>query len=370
MVMESSPCASEGQECTLLDSGLPVRCGLLERLPMWAICIPLVVQWLALAIRYRSLTLPSAANPAITAGGLVGDGKIEYFRSMGAIARQATAAHCAVSTAVPPSISDVRVAMADAGLSFPVIAKPDLGRCGYGVQLLRDEAALGDYLRDFPGDETVVLQHYLPDEGEAGIFYARDPGATEGCIIGIALRYFPRVIGDGHRSLAMLIAADPRLARLTAANGHSFRLSLAKVPIAGEMVRLAIIGSTRVGSVYRDGGIHITAQLTAAINRIAGDMLDFHFGRFDVRFTDLTALRMGEGFTIIEVNGASSEAINAWDPTIGVIAGFRLIFAKQRILFAIGDEQRRRGIRPTSVLELARLHCHQQHLIAAYPPSN
>ena len=59
MVMESSPCAADMQECTLQDGGLPVRCGLLERLPMWAICVPLVVQWLALAIRYCSLTLPS-----------------------------------------------------------------------------------------------------------------------------------------------------------------------------------------------------------------------------------------------------------------------------------------------------------------------
>ena len=349
---------------------MPVRCGILERLPTWVICIPLVAQWLVLAIRYRSLTLPSAANPTITAGGLVGEGKLEYFRSMGCIARHATAVHCAISTARLPSISDARRAMAKAGLTFPVIAKPDLGRCGYGVQLLSDETALREYLGHFPRGETVVLQHYVADEGEAGIFYARDPGAAQGRIIGIALRHFPRVLGDGHRNLASLINADPRAARLKLAIGHSSRLSPAAVPGAGETVRLATIGSTRVGGLYRDGGNHITPQLTAAIDAIACDMQDFHCGRFDVRFTDLAALRMGEGFTIIEVNGAGSEAINAWDPAIGVVAGFRLIFAKQRILFAIGDAQRRRGVRPIGVLALARLHCRQQRLIAAYPPSN
>lgn len=368
--MESSPCVSDVHAWSPHDSVTSAPCGTLERLPTWVICIPLVVQWLILAIRYRSLTLPSAANPAITAGGLVGEGKLEYFHTMGDVARRATAAHCAISTATPPSISHVMHAMTEAGLSFPVIAKPDLGRCGYGVQLLTDEAALHAYFQDFPVGETVVLQHYLPDEGEAGIFYVRDPVSETGRIIGIALRSYPRVIGDGHQSLAALIDADPRAARLTSTHEHALQHSLSMVPDAGETVRLATIGSTRVGGLYRDGGIHITSQLSAAIDAIARDMHDFHCGRFDVRFTDLTALRMGEGFTIIEVNGAGSEAIHAWDPKVGVIAGFRMIFAKQRLLFAIGDAQRRRGVRPVGVIALARLHFRQQRLIKAYPPSN
>lgn len=378
--MDSSPCFADmqfvdvmpvdGKRQFLSEKEFSVRCGMLERLPMWLICIPLVLQWLLLAIRYRSLTLPSSANPAITAGGLVGEGKLEYFRSMGKVARRATATYCAVTTAHNPAISDILLAMNQAGLSFPVIAKPDLGRCGYGVQLLPDEISLRDYLRDFPRGETIVLQRYLPDEGEAGIFYARDPGAAQGRIIGLALRHFPRVIGDGRRNLEQLIADDPRAARLTAACRHSLPISLMAVPTAGETVRLATIGSTRVGGLYRDGGIHMTPQLSAGIDAIARDMRDFHCGRFDVRFTDLAALRRGQGFTIIEVNGAGSEAINAWDPAIGVIAGFRLIFAKQRILFAIGDAQRRRGIRPIGLLALVRLHFRQQGLIAAYPPSN
>lgn len=373
--METSPCLTDMhfvdvKRQSLPVNDIPIRCGMLERLPTWLICIPLVMQWLILAIRYHSLTLPSSANPAITAGGLVGEGKLEYFRSMGMIAQSATASYCAISTVNNPSIGDILTTMGTAGLSFPVIAKPDLGRCGYGVQLLLDETSLRNYLGDFPRGETIVLQRYLPDEGEAGIFYARDPGAEQGRIIGIALRHYPRVIGDGHRSLAQLISDDPRTSRLTAAMHDSLQKSLMNVPSAGVTVRLATIGSTRVGGLYRDGGEHLTPQLNAGIDAIARDMLDFHCGRFDVRFTDLAALRMGQGFTIIEVNGAGSEAINAWDPAIGVIAGFRMIFAKQRILFAIGDVQRQRGIRPIGILPLVRLHFRQQGLIAQYPPSN
>jgi len=190
------------------------ECSLLERMPKWLICVPLVVQWLWLSLRHGSATVPSAANPRITSGGLVGEGKLEYFRGMGPLARSVTAAHCAVFNDGSATEAALRRAMHRSGLAFPVIAKPDLGLCGYGVRLLPDMAALNAYLAAFPNGETALLQRYLPQEGEAGIFYARDPASGEGRIIGLALRYFPRVTGDGRSTVAELVAADPRARRL------------------------------------------------------------------------------------------------------------------------------------------------------------
>jgi hypothetical protein len=346
------------------------RCSVLERMPKWLICVPLTVQWLWLALRYRSATLPSAANPAITSGGLIGEGKLEYFSGMGPVARAVTAAYCAVSTHRPLPEAELQKMLDGAGLSWPLIAKPDLGLCGYGVRLVPSMSELQAYLRAFPANEVVVLQRYLPAEGEAGIFYARDPESGQSRIIGLALRYFPRVTGDGKSSIATLIAADPRAARLLKSSSHEPRYDGAQVPASGEVVRLATIGSTRVGGLYRDGRACITAQLTQAIDDIARDMPAFHFGRFDVRFDCLQELSAGRGFTIMEVNGAGSEAIQAWDPGIGVFAGFRMIFEKQRILFSIGDAMRKKGVKPIGLLPLMRLNRRQQRLIAVYPPSN
>lgn len=342
----------------------------LERMPKWLICIPLTVQWLWLALRYRSLTLPTIANPAITAGGLVGEGKLEYFDGMGPLALSATAAYCAVSTHKSYTSAELRELMRSAGLSFPVIAKPDLGLCGYGVRLVANRAELSDYLLEFPVNEMVVLQQYLPHEGEAGIFYMRDPNADAGRIIGLALRYFPRVTGDGKSTIAELMAMEPRAQRLLTSPQHKPSYHPDRVPATGEVVRLATIGSTRVGGLYRDGRAHITPQLTRAIDAIARDMPSFHFGRFDVRFQSLNDLRAGQAFSIMEVNGAGSEAIQAWDPGVGVVAGFRMIFKKQRIVFAIGNAMRRRGFKPLDVLTLARLNQRQNWLIDRYPPSN
>ncbi len=344
--------------------------GTLERMPKWMICIPLACQWAWLALRYRSATLPSAANPAITAGGLVGEGKLEYFKDMGPLARARTARHCAIVAGTAPSAAVLQQAMAAAGLAFPVIAKPDLGLCGYGVRLVRDMAALQDYVDAFPAGETVVLQAYLPQAGEAGIFYARDPDSGTARLIGLALRYFPQVTGDGARSVAQLRAQDPRLRRLHGSTRHEAPVAGTQVPAAGEVVRLATIGSTRVGGLYRDGCAWITPQLLAAIDAVARDMPAFYCGRFDVRFDTLAELAAGRGFTIMEINGAGSEAIQAWDPDIGILRGLRMIFSKQRVLFAIGAAMRKRGVVPISILALARLNLRQQRLIALYPPSN
>ena len=344
-------------------------CGTLERLPKWLICIPLACQWLGLALRYRSATLPSSANPFITSGGLVGEGKLEYFRGMGPVAKAATAPFVAITSDGKVSAIQLGKRLLAAGIPFPVVAKPDLGLCGYGVRKLANMAALLEYAAAFPLGETVVVQPYLEQEGEAGIFYARDPITGAGRIIGLALRYFPRVTGDGRHSISELMAADPRAQRMESVK-HECCIDTATIPQAGQVIRLATIGSTRVGGIYRDGSRHITPALTAAIDAIARDMPSFHCGRFDVRFDSLRELGAGHRFVIMEINGAGSEAIQAWDPDIGLLHAFRIIFAKQRLLFAIGHAQRRKGAVPIGLLLLARLYRRQQRLIALYPPSN
>ena len=347
----------------------PIPLGALERLPTWAICIPLVVQWLGLSLRHSSLTLPSVANAGITAGGLVGEGKAEYFRAMGPVARAATATWCALRPGPGVDEATVDALLARHGLAFPLVAKPDLGMCGYGVRKLADHAALASYLTDFPRGQTVILQAYIADEGEAGIFYARRPGAAQGRLLGLALRSFPRVVGDGHRSVAELIAADPRVGRVERGR-HAPDYAREAVPAAGEVLRLSTIGSTRVGGLYQDGSSLITPALTAAVERLAQDIAGFHIGRLDVRFASVAGLSAGQGLTIMEVNGAGSEAIQAWDPALSLAAAFRIIFGKQRELFAIGAARRAGGAAPISAAALLRLFRLQRRLIGRYPASS
>ena len=341
--------------------------GNFERIPKWLNLFPMVAQWLWLGLQYGSLTLPSSVNPKITTGGMVGDGKLEYFNAMGAIARAATADFIAVTTEADPSSHRAGIQVAELG--FPVVAKPDLGWCGYGVRLLADWQEFEAYFNTYPPNETFLLQRYIPDEGEAGLFYVREPGAAKGRLIGVLLRQFPKVSGDGVRSVRELIAADIRLHRLIGTALHECRFDDAYIPARDESVRLALIGSTRVGGAYLDGTRFMTQQLSDRVDAIARDMGPFHVGRFDVRFDTLDSLGAGD-FTIMEVNGAGSEAVHAWDPKYTIRDVYRIVFAKQRLLFSIGDACRKAGHRPCGIAELARHFFRQQGLMGRYPRSN
>jgi hypothetical protein len=352
------------------ETGAESPRSVLERMPKWLICVPLAVQWAWLGLRYRSLTLPSAANPYITSGGLVGEGKLEYFEQLGPAGRAATAPYIGVRDIGTIAQRELAAMLEGAGIDFPVVAKPNLGLCGYGVRKLDTLAALREYAVLFPAGQSLVLQQYLAQEHEAGIFYVRDPRSGAGRLIGLALRYYPRVQGDGNSTLGELIRKDPRAGRMLRSPAHACPHDLDSVPAAGQIVRLATIGSTRVGGLYRDGAALITDALTFAIDKIAREMPEFHFGRFDVRFNSARDVQAGHGFSIMEVNGAGSEAIHAWDPGIGLVAGLRMVFAKQRLLFEIGAANRKRGARPIGLRELIRLNSGQNRLIDLYPPSN
>jgi len=356
---------------TATADGLPVQSlvGRLERLPKWLNLLPMVMQWAWLALLHRSITLPSCANPALTAGGLVGEGKMEYFALMGSHARAATASTVSVDIAGSGSWSEVEAAMARLGLGYPLVVKPDLGWCGFGVRRIDGREALVSYLAAYPVGERLVVQEWLGDPGEAGLFYLRQPGEPSGELIGVLLRHFPRVVGDGAHTVAQLMAADRRARRLGQDGASESCCDVSRVPICGEVVRIASVSSTRVGGGYEDGSQHITPELVSALDAIARDMTDFHAGRFDVKYIDIADLRAGR-FRIIEVNGAGSEAVHAWDPRFGLRQAYSIVFAKQRRLFAIGSEMRHRGHRPVGWLTLLRLWLHQRALIRRYPPSN
>jgi hypothetical protein len=266
--------------------------------------------------------------------------------------------------------------MKDKKLEFPVVAKPDIGWNGYGVRLIEDCNHLLHYISDFPHDEKIILQRPVPYDGEAGIFYVRIPGESNGKIYSITLRYFPFVKGDGKSTLRELIRNDQRT-KLRAdyyLGGKTEHVGFGEedldhVPSDGELVRLSFIGSLRVGGLYRNASHLITPELSDRFDRIAQSMPEFYFGRFDVRFESVERLMKGEGFNIIEINGAGAEAIQAWDPDVRLLSLYREFFKAYRLLFKIGNLNRARGFKPMTIGAFIRAIRHQNHLICQYPPA-
>ena len=337
----------------------------IEQLPKPLLCMPLLAQWFWLAARYGSLTLPSSVNPSIETGGMAGESKSACLQQIA----PAFSPYVASWQRVGPGSDSVECRRLG-GLDYPLIAKPDIGWCGFGVRRLEDDTELRAYAAAFPRHGAFIVQTMAPAPNEAGLFYIRQPGERKGRLMSVTLRHPPRVTGNGRCTVASLIAADPRLRRHAGFYAPSLGAAgLRRVPEAGEVVALTTIASLRAGARYEDASACITARLEAQVDRIARSMAQFHVGRFDVRFTSMAALRDGE-FSIIEVNGAGSEAIHLWDPATPLRTAFAGVFAKQRLLFQLGDRMRDMGHAPVGVAALARAWLRQQRLIARYPASH
>jgi len=349
-----------------------------ERLPNGLFYFPVGLRWMFLSVRYRSLTLPTVSNPNIETGGYWGESKSDVMHQVGEDQQKWVAEYVSmVRSDIAQSDFDAALALIEAkGLSFPIVVKPDVGWQGYGVRLIEDGNSLFQYISSFPCGEKLVLQRPILHDGEAGVFYVRIPGEKSGRIISLTLRYFPYVYGDGNSTLQELIQNNPR-SRLRSGfylGGKSEHMAFEKeylemIPAKDELVRLSFIGSIRVGGLYRDATNLITPEMVKRFDEIAQSMPEFYFGRFDIRFESTDLLQTGEGFSIIEINGAGSEAINAWDPEVPIMQLYRELFKTQSLLFKVSALNRKRGYKPMGIIKFLKAAKRQTKLIESYPPA-
>ena len=350
-----------------------------ERLPSILFYFPVGLRWLGLSFRYLNFTLPTVANPLIETGGLWGESKSNLMDSVGNDYRDWLARYISFTVdheSIESGVTKIRTEMAESGLDFPVVIKPDVGREGYGVRKINNEKELHDYLSAFPKNNKLLIQRLIPFDGEAGLFYARMPGEPAGKIFSLTFRYFPYVIGDGKSTMYELIENNPRTgfkAKYYLGNS-SAHLGLSKerldeIPPEGKMIRLSFIGSIRTGGIYRDGRQFITPALSEKLDEIARSIPEFYFGRFDVRFRSTDHLQAAEDFYIIEINGAGSEPIHAWDPEVPFFKLYRELFKTQSLMFRIAAENRKRGFKPEGIRQFLKSVRKEYRLLALYPPS-
>jgi membrane protein DedA with SNARE-associated domain len=362
-------------------AGLPRTVALAERIPAILFYFPLVLSWIGFALRHRCFMLPTAANPQFAAGGMGGAPKSERLAGV-AVSDRRWVADFVVFQRAPDAgslytdLNRALTRLADAGLQFPLVAKPDIGWQGYGVRRIDDATALRDYLRGFPAGERLILQRFVPHLGEAAAVYARLPGEQRGRILSLSFRYSPHVVGDGLHTVRALIERDQRAqwkARLHLGHDPSHQgpspEDLSRVPARGDVVRIALIGSQRAGGLYRDARRHITSELETRFDAIASGMGEFHYGVFNLRFGSIEELMQAENFSIVDIGGVGGDALDAWDPVLSVADAFHRLRDRQRILFLIGARNRARGFKPAGLGDVIGRMIRRALLSRRYPAS-
>ena len=357
---------------------LQCKVSLSERIPPLLFYFPIVVQWIILGLRYRSLTLPTVANPLIEAGGLWGESKSNLMLQVSEEQSRWVAAFITIERGqnFDVNLQTALKTMSSKGIDFPIVVKPDIGWQGYGVRMLHHEKELREYIKDYPVNKTIIIQRPVMYEGEAGVFYIRFPGEERGRITSLTLRYLPHLVGDGKSTVSELILKDKRtnFKKSYYFGGDKrhmgiYHENLDTIPSDGEKIKLTFIASLRVGGLYRNGKKYITQAMTDRFDTIARGIPEFYFGRFDIRFKSIENLQAGEDFAIFEINGAGSEAIHIWDADTSIIEVYKELFIYLSLLFEISNRNRANGFKPLSIRELYRFTLNYQRLLVSYPPS-
>ena len=323
--------------------------------PAWIFYLPIAWRYLTLSVQHGSLTLPSAANPGIKTGGLVGESKFTTLRELIENSPEFVPATALIPEAVNNS-TDSRLAAFDdflsvSGTQYPVILKPDLGLRGSGFKVIRSREEARKYLEAVP--LPVIVQRYVPGPCEAGIFYYRFPGEEKGRILAITEKHFPKVIGDGEQTLEQLILGDKRAKNQSETLLRRFHERRGHVLQQGEELRLVETGNHAQGCLFRDGISLCTEELEGSIDRISKALHGFFIGRYDVRYESAEALGQGRGFQILELNGVAGEPTSAYDASKKITEAFAILFRHWEIAFAIGAENRKLGHRPDSIRTIA-----------------
>ncbi|RDL45631.1 D-alanine--D-alanine ligase [Marinomonas piezotolerans] len=344
-----------------------------EFFPTWFFYTPVVMQSLMLGLRYGDLRLPLIANPSIKLSGMVGESKHDILQLAGSVAKPWISPYITLTRTDEPTDKQVQQALqglANENLTFPLVAKPDMGCRGVGVKLVNNTQQLAEYIDSFPKNVTFLLQQKAPYHAEAGVFYIRYPGEQKGKIISMTLKYNPSVVGNGIHTLRELIERCPRAGQLTHLYLPRHQEKLDWVLPDGEEYQLAFAGSHSRGSIFRNGNSFITDALTEKLDEILADVDEYYYGRLDIKFQNINQFMQGKNFTILEINGASSEATHIWDRNTPLKEIFSTLLYQYRILFEIGAKQKARGFRPDSIRSLLKAWKQERDLTKHYPTTD
>jgi hypothetical protein len=321
--------------------------------PMWLFYAPVALYVARLAWRHGGLGTITAANPGIPDGGTLGESKAAILARLPADAIIPFA--LIESGALDSRVSKLRRTLSENGWTLPVVLKPDVGQRGTGVKLVSTLDEAETYLRLQLG--AVILQPYDPGPFEAGVFYFRMPGTARGRIFSITDKRFPIIVGDGDSTIEDLIWRHPRYRMQASTFVQRHRAVLSHVLEPAQRFQLGIAGNHAQGALFRDGRHLITPALENRIDEIARTYPGFFVGRFDIRYGDEAAFKAGRNIAIVELNGATAESTDIYDPDRTLLDAYRQLFRQWRIVFEVGEANRSGGAPVSSRRRLLDLVC-------------
>ena len=259
-----------------------------------------------LAARAKHTAFFSAANPCIKSSGNGTESKYITTQLIPENYRPKTILVQA-NTNFETVLSEIKKIQ----ISYPLIAKPDIGFRGLLVQKINNESTLKSYLEKYP--IPIIIQEFLDYKKECGVFYHRKPNEKKGQISSITLKRFITVIGNGNDCLRTLILADKRAKLYIDLFQKIHQGKLKSIPEKGKEVPLTAIGNHSKGTQFINGNHLISKQLEATFDALSIAIPGWYYGRVDIKYNDFSELENGSNFKILEINGILSEPTHIYD---------------------------------------------------------
>jgi hypothetical protein len=328
-----------------------------EYWPSYLIYGPVYFYWLWLSIKARSFFFFSAANPGIRNAGFAQERKSEIYTLIPQQYYPLT--QFCLSGVAPETLIN---RLESRRMTFPLIAKPDMGERGVQVKLLHTVADLVTYCRLSKVD--FIVQEYIDHAMEAGVFYYRIPGEKRGHISGIVGKEFLSVAGDGKSTIAALLEKQDRALLQLPSLRMTMGAALDIVLPAGVRQVVVPYGNHSRGALFIDQSERINDGLTDEIDTICKQIPGFYYGRLDIKFKSWEDLNEGLHFSIIELNGAGSEPTHIYDPAHSLLFAWKEICRHWKILYRISRlNAERKGLSLMNITEGMRmLQHHTRHL--------
>lgn len=232
-------------------------------------------------------------------------------------------------------------AMQASQITFPCIAKPDIGMKGLAVEKLTCQEDLQAYLQKIK--VNFLIQSFVDYPQEVGIFYYRLPYQKTGHISGIVYKEFLSVVGNGKDTITALLQANPRFALQIPTLQKKYGDELLQILPTGKEFLLVPYGNHARGAKFIDATDWASSELCQTIDHICQQIPHFYYGRLDIKYQSWEDLLAGKNFTIIELNGAGSEPTHIYDPKHSLYWAWRETAKHIHVLFKISTYNHRQG---------------------------